>query len=264
MPETPPRMAQGELFEKEGEPGTLADRRDLRRVPVSCARISPSPASKRALMASAAAYGLSTPVLLAKYDPDSQSWRTSQRCFITGLAEFLETWPRSGMMRNGTAYQLPPLVRLTGGTGFGLLPTHSIPTPTASDHIERTPTCQDKAAKFNPETGKAVSLDRFVRPYPTPRANDAEKQGNIANDPRNGLPAAVKYWPTPTAINGTGGAALCKWGGAGSRKKLASMVTPQELNGSLNPTWVEWLMGFPAEWTALEPSEMPSSPKSSK
>ena len=31
--------------------------------------------------------------------------------------------------------------------------------------------------------------------------------------------------------------------------------------GQLNPTWVEWLMGFPLEWTACEPSEMPSSPK---
>ena len=34
--------------------------------------------------------------------------------------------------------------------------------------------------------------------------------------------------------------------------------------GSLNPTWVEWLMGFPLGWTALEPSETPSSRKSSK
>jgi hypothetical protein len=32
--------------------------------------------------------------------------------------------------------------------------------------------------------------------------------------------------------------------------------------GSLNPQWVEWLMGYPAGWTDLEPSEMPSSRKS--
>jgi hypothetical protein len=35
-------------------------------------------------------------------------------------------------------------------------------------------------------------------------------------------------------------------------------------NGGLNPTWVEWLMGFPLEWTVLEPSETPSSRKSRK
>jgi hypothetical protein len=32
--------------------------------------------------------------------------------------------------------------------------------------------------------------------------------------------------------------------------------------GPVNPTWVEWLMGFPAHWTDLAPSETPSSPKS--
>jgi hypothetical protein len=29
------------------------------------------------------------------------------------------------------------------------------------------------------------------------------------------------------------------------------------ITGQLSPRWVEWLMGFPTEWTALEPSEMP-------
>jgi len=30
----------------------------------------------------------------------------------------------------------------------------------------------------------------------------------------------------------------------------------------LNPTWVEWLMGFPLGWTDLEGSATPSSPRS--
>jgi len=33
--------------------------------------------------------------------------------------------------------------------------------------------------------------------------------------------------------------------------------------GALNPTWVEWLMGYPTGWTVLEDSETPSSRKSS-
>jgi len=33
------------------------------------------------------------------------------------------------------------------------------------------------------------------------------------------------------------------------------------VSGSLNPTWVEWLMGYPLGWTDLDASEMPSSPK---
>jgi len=34
-----------------------------------------------------------------------------------------------------------------------------------------------------------------------------------------------------------------------------------ESGGSLNPTWVEWLMGYPPEWTALNASEIASSRK---
>jgi hypothetical protein len=73
--------------------------------------------------------------LLASYDPDTQSLRTSQTCFLglpegrgLGLAEYSQTWPSSGMMRNGTVYQLPMLVPGIDGTEFGYLPT-----PTKSD-----------------------------------------------------------------------------------------------------------------------------------
>ena len=36
---------------------------------------------------------------------------------------YSETWPRAGMMRNGTAYQRRPLAPLTAVTGYSLLPT---------------------------------------------------------------------------------------------------------------------------------------------
>jgi hypothetical protein len=63
--------------------------------------------------APAPACGPKSSDLLASYDPNTSSWRTSQRCFLAqangeagGLAEFSETWPSAGMMRNGTAYRL--------------------------------------------------------------------------------------------------------------------------------------------------------------
>jgi hypothetical protein len=28
---------------------------------------------------------------------------------------------------------------------------------------------------------------------------------------------------------------------------------PQQVGGPLNPDWVEWLMGWPIGWTALQP-----------
>jgi hypothetical protein len=30
----------------------------------------------------------------------------------------------------------------------------------------------------------------------------------------------------------------------------------EQVGGQLNPTWVEWLQGFPIEWTVLDVSEM--------
>jgi hypothetical protein len=32
---------------------------------------------------------------------------------------------------------------------------------------------------------------------------------------------------------------------------------PNTGTGTLNPTWVEWLMGFPSGWTDLKDSETP-------
>ena len=187
---------------------------------------------------------------------------------------------------------LTTLAPRTGGNGFGYMPikTHSIPTPTASDMIERKPTMQNKNSKCNPLTNKAVSLDRWVkfwrtpnatdgshggpnardsngglhltaqvlRYWPTPRANDAEKRGLIANDLRNGLPAAALHWPTPTARD---------YRSQHAEDSLAfteRMKHPREVNlveelqrrgeiGQLNPTWVEWLMYWPLGWTSLDP-----------
>lgn len=79
--------------------------------------------AKPGLRALAQACGVSTPELLAKYDPATSSWKTSQLCLGGDLAEFSETWPRSGMTRNGIAYRLPPLALTTNGTASGLLPT---------------------------------------------------------------------------------------------------------------------------------------------
>lgn len=89
----------------------------------------PLPDEGKELMPQEAAFGLNSLELLAKYNPDTQSWRMSQTSWLEtqgdGSVEFLETWPRSGMMRSGIAYRLPDLVPHTDGIGSGLLPTPS-------------------------------------------------------------------------------------------------------------------------------------------
>lgn len=89
--------------------------------------------------------------------------------------------------------------------------------------------------------------------WPTPVASDTGSRTRRYAQGGMPLSLAVKLWPTPTAMTRSGGAALCKWGGSRSREKLRTMVTPEELNGPLNPEWVEWLMGWPIGWTDLAP-----------
>nr|WP_240690298.1 hypothetical protein [Burkholderia cepacia] len=91
--------------------------------------------------------------------------------------------------------------------------------------------------------------------WPTPVADDTGSRSRPYAQGGTPLSLAVKLWPTPTVMTRTGGAALCKWGGSRAREKLRLMVSDEELNGPLNPEWVEWLMGWPIGWTALQPLE---------
>jgi hypothetical protein len=172
---------------------------------VSPVRIFRSPERARALAGSAAAYGRSTPELLAKYDPTTSSWRTSQLCLDGALSVFSETWPRSGLMRNGTAYQLPPLVRLTGEIGFGLLPTPS------------------------------------AESYGTNQGGEMGRVGPVR--PSLETMARKRLWPTPAARD-------CR-SGRGQQPNGHTPQLAEVLGGSLNPTWVEWLQGFPLGWTEI-------------
>ena len=95
----------------------------------SLAKTSPSRENKLALKATVQDYGRNSVELLAKYDHATRLWRTSQTCLQEngelGLAVYSETWPRSGMMRNGIAYQLPMLAPAITETEFSLLLTPS-------------------------------------------------------------------------------------------------------------------------------------------
>lgn len=69
---------------------------------------------------------------LASYAPDTQSLRTSQACLVAllssqagGLAEFSQTWPDAGMMRNGEIYRHGQWDCLIRESASGLWPTPS-------------------------------------------------------------------------------------------------------------------------------------------
>ena len=227
----------------------------------SPARTYRSPEKALEWLESAAAYGESMPDLLAKFDHVSSSWKTSQHCLVEGLETFSETWPRSGMMRSGIAFQLPPLVPLTGATASGYWPT-----PNSSSN-DKTPckTDADLAWQGRPRANGAkvqARLQDAAAFWPAPRANDAEKRGNIdPNELRNGLPAAVLRFPTPTCSmhKGSSADAMTRLSGASRLNDRLDYAVEQGniKTGRLNPLWVAWLMGFPIEWASFVPTETP-------
>ena len=197
-------------------------------VAASPARTSRPPARAQALPASAADYGNTTPELLGKFDPATRSLKTSQLCFLEGSETFSATFPRSGMMRNGTVFQLPPLVRLTDATGSGLW---------------RTPNSRENGGGEYQDTEKIA-----IR---------------WANGRQVNLSEQAKMWPTPTSRDWKDGSAQA-CANVPSNSLLGREVHTDGMNssGSLNPAWVEFLMGLPTGWTALKRSATPSSRRS--
>ena len=56
-------------------------------------------------------------------DQNTGSWKTWQRCLIGEWELFSGPWPAAGMMRNGIAYQRPPLAHPTIAPEHTFLPT---------------------------------------------------------------------------------------------------------------------------------------------
>jgi DNA (cytosine-5)-methyltransferase 1 len=111
-----------------------------------------------------------------------------------------------------------------------------------------TPTVDD-ASNVNPKPNRFRGLVAAVNEtWPTPTASDWKGRG--PNSKQQGLPEVVKtrgnLWPTPTTVDTFTPASR-------SNPTLGDAArTADSSTGKLNPTWVEWLMGFPEGWTDLE------------
>jgi len=175
--------------------------------------------------------GLNLPESFANYDPATLSWRTSQYSLLEGLTKFSHPWPKWGTMRNGSVYQLPPLVRRISDGECSLLPT-----PSASSYGNNR---GGSAGRVGPIRHSLQSMARHNL-WPTPVAKDAQgarnatsvrKPGSQHNDGRTLTDAVIL----------SGDATL-------EETEKGNRV----VGGALNPRWVEWLMGFPVGWTALD------------
>ena len=76
-------------------------------------------------------------------------------------------------------------------------------------------------------------------------ADGQKRQIDLAN--------AVKFWPTPT-VNDSKNCTLPPSQIKHDNIPGALLRDGEAPGGQLNPTWVEWLMGWPLGWTDLKPS----------
>ncbi len=216
----------------------------------SRARTSALPAREQALTESAAECGPTWRGSLARFDPASATWRTAQRSLLGDSEECSVTWPRSGMTAGGQCWELPTLAPPTSATGSGLW----VPTPCATDAKPIT-----GGNLYVTETGTV----RHMRP-----------DGKSSN---RGLAASAAMWPTPTVCGNYNRKGASATSGDGMATAMLKCATPtardwrsgkaseatmernsrplsEQIGGLLNPTWVEWLMGWPIGWTDLKPS----------
>lgn len=153
---------------------------------------------------------------------------------ISGTSnEYLPTLPRWGIACHGEYGALVMSARRTDAKEC-LLSVETFPTPLSSDSVR---------IRYSEATLRKVGEKRLTKQYTLAGCN---------------LTEYVAVYPTPQASS---------WGSKGSRDILQRRVedgtiTQEERKkmisgngGKLNPTWVEWLMGFPIGWSDLGASE---------
>ena len=194
--------------------------------------------------------------LLARLDPATHSWRTVQCSLLEDLNESLQTLPQWGMTVGGELYLLPTLVQTTKEEESGLWRTPDTGAGGTSGLLK-----QGKTRRQNGQPIQIRLVDQVNNPkmWPTPRSCSAmaatitpESAWNEKRNPNLETIVGQRLWPTPTAHNS-------KETNAPSESTRNTPTLAAQAGGKLNPTWVEWLMGWPLGWTDLKPLEMDKS-----
>ena len=153
-----------------------------------------------------------------------KAW-SSDRCVMT--------WKKKVSKSNVLLFQLQASVRGIKGKESGFLPT-----PNTMDHIDRKGMRPSRAATNR----KSGYLSEMIKMYPTPSASC---QMDVVAPPES-VQQNSKGWTVTRKKTGT------KFGA-----KLNDVVNKinEKPGGKLNPHFVEFLMGYPMNWTKIEPTE---------
>jgi len=147
---------------------------------------------------------------------------------IWGSTRCSLTWKQRATPQGRLLFQLAPSMLTTDGIESGLLHT---PTATANQ----------MAPSMNSGWWRTPAADQGGTPKALLEGKTTRPSGHKI---QIRLQDQVKMWPTPTAHN-------AKETAAPSEHLRNTPTLAAQAGGSLNPTWVEWLMGFPEGHTDL-------------
>lgn len=140
----------------------------------------------------------------------------STKCYLT--------WSVKPTPQGRSLFQLAPRTLRTDETEFGSSPEMWATPDAASGKRGGTLKRGRRASGAN----RQVSINDQVKMWPTPQASDNRDCGCM-EDPS--IQRRIKM---------------------GKQIGLTTAVKETRSSGSLNPQWVEWLMGYPEGWTDLE------------
>lgn len=182
------------------------------------------------------------------------------------------TWKAQGTPQGHLLYRLSPSMRNTEETDSGLWPTVTATANQLSPSMQGryanpiwpTPTASTGGANHNSPTtiaGKrfGMNLAGAAAMWPTPTAHMAKEAAYPAEfnrqSPTLAATVAMRTFPTPQASDNRdrgnmSNPSIQRRVAMGKQIMLSQSV--DQNSGQLNPTWVEWLMGYPIGWTDLK------------
>lgn len=179
---------------------------------------------------------------LAKMCLGSSIWN-STACFLT--------WKVKVTKSKRSLFQLAASKPRISANDYSLWPTPNVPNGGRS--IAHVTDWRSNRTAYHNGHKVQVGLESAVKMWPTPKASDYKGSGpagskSAEHDRARGNLKGVVMYPTPQAGADNPAAHRAM---SGDFKKRFCEAAGIPITGQLNPTWVEWLMGFPLGWTDL-------------
>jgi DNA (cytosine-5)-methyltransferase 1 len=122
---------------------------------------------------------------------------------------------------------------------------HLFPTPRAADAEKGTRSPEGALKEIS--RGHGIDLPSHVQIFPTPTIRGNYNRKGASPGSGDGLEIFVSMYPTPTANDSKNNNPPSQKTENGRHSDQLNVIA----GGSLNPDWVEWLMGLPVGWTDI-------------